>query len=65
MAPSDELRAKYGNIALVTLPLDLQAWAIQAVRRHPLTSHEDPDEMHRRIGWLICAWDVIVEAAGK
>jgi hypothetical protein len=45
----------------VTMPLELPAAMLRAVRRHPLTSTDDQDEENRRIGWLICAWDVMVE----
>lgn len=44
----------------VTLPLALTADMLRAVRLHPTTSTEDKEEEHRRIGWLLCAWDVIV-----
>ena len=44
----------------VNLPLALSADMLRAVRQHPTTSTEDTDEEHRRIGWLLCAWDVIV-----
>jgi hypothetical protein len=32
------------------------------VRRDPLCATADPDELHTRIGWLICAYDAIVAA---
>lgn len=49
----------------VTLPLELTAEILRAVRKHPTTSTDDKDEEHRRIGWLICAWDVIVSCAPR
>lgn len=45
----------------VTVPLVLTADMLRAVRLSPLTRTEDLDEAHRRIGWLLCAWDVLVE----
>lgn len=45
----------------VRLPLELTAEMLRAVRTHPTTSTEDKEEEHRRIGWLLCAWDVILE----
>ena len=44
----------------LTLPLQLSADQLRAVRLHPTTSTEDKEEEHRRIGWLLCAWDVLV-----
>lgn len=32
---------------------------LSAIRQHPTTCTDDPDEAHRRIGWLICALDVL------
>jgi hypothetical protein len=46
---------------LVTMPLQLSSSMLRAVRSDPLTSIEDKDEMNTRIGWLLCAWDVLVE----
>ncbi len=51
----------------VTLPLQLTGDMLRAVRQHPTTSTDDKEEEHRRIGWLLCAWDVLVaqsQAAG-
>ena len=44
----------------VNLPLTPTADMLRAVRMHPTTSTEDKEEEHRQIGWLLCAWDVIV-----
>lgn len=44
----------------VTMPIQLTAEMLRAVRLHQTTSTGDKDEEHRRIGWLLCAWDVIV-----
>ena len=43
----------------ITMPLELTAEMLRAVRLHPTTSTEDKEEEHRRIGWLLCAWDVL------
>lgn len=45
----------------ITLPYELPAEVLRAIRRHDLTAIEDKDAMDTRIGWLLCAWDVIVE----
>ena len=44
----------------VTMPLTLTPQMIRAVRENPSTSVQDWDEWHTRLGWLICAWDVLV-----
>ncbi len=49
------------NEVKVTMPLVLTLEMIRAVRDHDTTSTDDRDEWHRRLGWLICAWDVLVE----
>jgi hypothetical protein len=46
---------------VVTMPLQLTREMIQAVRDNPTTKVEDLDEWYTRLGWLICAWDVLVE----
>jgi hypothetical protein len=45
----------------VTMPLALTGEMLRAVRQHPTTSTDDKEEEHRRIGWLLCAWDVLKE----
>lgn len=45
----------------IQMPLELTADMLRDVRRDETTSTTDKDEMDRRIGWLICAWDVIKE----
>lgn len=45
----------------VNMPLHITHELIQAVRDNELTKCEDKDEMNTRIGWLICAYDVMVE----
>jgi hypothetical protein len=49
------------NPVMVTMPLQLTPEMIKAVRAHPTTSVEYKDDEHARIGWLLCAWDVLVE----
>lgn len=49
------------NEVTVTMPLALTPEMIRAVRDHDTTATEDREEWHRRLGWLICAWDVLVE----
>jgi hypothetical protein len=44
----------------VQMPLQLTPEMIRAVRNDPLTSIEDKDEWHKRLGWLICAYDVLI-----
>ncbi len=43
------------------MPATLTPEMLRAVRQNPTTSTEDKDEENRRIGWLLCAWDVLVE----
>jgi hypothetical protein len=45
----------------VSMPLALTSEMIRAVRDHDTTATDDRDEWHRRLGWLICAWDVLIE----
>jgi len=44
----------------VVLPRELTPQMLRAVRQHPSTQVDDADELNRRIGWLLCAWDVIL-----
>lgn len=53
------------NEVIVTMPLALTPEMIRAVRDHETTKTEDRDEWHRRLGWLLCAWDVILEQRRK
>jgi hypothetical protein len=48
------------NPVTVTMPLELTSGMLRAVRDHDTTKTEDRDEWHRRLGWLLCAWDVLV-----
>jgi hypothetical protein len=43
------------------VPVKLDRDILNAIRKHPLTSADDKDDENRLIGWLICAWDVIVQ----
>lgn len=47
----------------VSMPLHLTPQMIRAVREDVLCSCDDKDEMNKRIGWLICAYDVLVIVA--
>lgn len=49
------------NEVMVTMPMALTPEMIRAVRDHETTKAEDRDEGHRRLGWLMCAYDVILE----
>ena len=49
----------------VTMPIALTSDMLRAVRQHPTTSTEDKEEEYRRIGWLLCAWDVLTEMRVK
>ena len=50
------------NLVTVTVSLELTAQQIVAVREDPTTKAEDWETWHTRLGWLICAWDVLVRA---
>ncbi len=45
----------------VTMPLELTSDMLRAVRDHDTTKTEDRDEWHRRLGWLLAAWDVLLD----
>jgi hypothetical protein len=49
----------------VSMPLHLTHDLIKAVRNNDLTKCENKDEMNTRIGWLICAYDAMVEQRTK
>jgi hypothetical protein len=46
----------------VSMPVALTPELIRAVRDHPTTSADNWEEWHRKLGWLICAYDVLVAA---
>jgi len=52
----------YADEVRVEMPLHITHALIQAVRDDPLTACEDKDEMNTRIGWLVCAYDAMIEA---
>lgn len=43
----------------INMPANLTPAMLHAVRIDETTRSDDQDEMHRRIGWLLCAWDVL------
>ena len=47
--------------AFVRMPEFPEPAMLRAVRMHATTACDDKDEEHRRIGWLICAYDVMVK----
>lgn len=49
----------------ISMPRELTAELIRAVRNNPLCECETKDEMHIRIGWLICAYDAMVAERQK
>lgn len=48
-----------------SLPAKLNSDLLHAVRNDELTACEDKDEMNKRIGWLICAYDVLIREYNK
>ena len=44
----------------VMMPLTLTQEMILAVREDPTTRVDDLETWHARLGWLLCAWDVMV-----
>jgi hypothetical protein len=49
----------------VILPSKLTSDLLHALRKDDLTACEDKDEMNKRIGWLICAYDVLIREYNK
>jgi hypothetical protein len=49
----------------IAMPRHLTPAMISAVRDADSTRIEDRDEWHERLGWLICAWDVLVAECAK
>jgi hypothetical protein len=52
---------KMAEEVTVMMPLALTPEMIRAVRDHKTTKTDDQDESNRRIGWLLSAWDVLIE----
>ena len=50
------------NPIMVQMPLQLTPELIKAVQEHPMTKCETSHEWHAKLGWLICAYGVMVEA---
>ena len=46
----------------VVMPLSLTPEMLRALRQDPTTRIEDPETRYARLGWLLCAWDVLVAA---
>jgi hypothetical protein len=46
----------------VQMPVTLTPELIRAVRDHETTKAENWEEWHARLGWLMCAYEVMVEA---
>lgn len=44
----------------ITFPIELSSDMLRAVMHDPMTSSDEKEEAYARIGWLICAWDVLV-----
>ena len=45
----------------ISMPLVLTPEMLRAVQEHETTKTDDREEWHRRLGWLMCAWDVLAE----
>jgi hypothetical protein len=50
-----------GDPVTMQMPVQLTPEMIRAVRDDPLTSIEDKEQWYIRLGWLICAYDVLIE----
>lgn len=44
----------------IAMPLSLTPEMTKAVREHPTTSVSNNEEWYTRLGWLICAYDVLL-----
>ena len=49
----------------VNVPLTLTPEMMRAVRCHATTESESQEAWYARLGWLICAWPVLLEARPK
>lgn len=45
----------------VTMPRELSRGLLVAVKNHPTTKAANTEEAHRQLGWLLDAWEVMVE----
>lgn len=48
------------NELLIVMPTELTAPMLRALWQDETTKCADKDKMYERIGWLICAWDVLI-----
>ena len=48
------------NELCIVMPAELTARMLRALWQDETTKCADKDKMYERIGWLICAWDVLV-----
>lgn len=58
----ESMVSRSSEVTLQIMPKRLTAGDLDAVKNDPLSAVSDIDEMHKRIGWLICAYDAIVES---
>lgn len=49
------------NEATVEMPVTLTREMLRALQENDLTRIDDREERYLRIGWLVCAWDVLIE----
>lgn len=49
----------------VAMPRKITAELIEAVKNDPLTQYDDKDRMNLLIGWLVCAYDVMIKERTK
>lgn len=50
---------------MVQLPLQLTSSDLRAIREDGLCECSDKDEMYKRLGWFICAYDAVVAKRQK
>lgn len=55
--------ADYPDDTRVSMPLKISSAMMDAVRNNPLTRCDDLEMWYSRLGWLICAYDVMVKTA--
>ena len=49
----------------VDMPLQLTREMITAIKESPLTGFHNTEKWHEHLGWLICAYDIIIEQRTK